>query len=94
MGIWEEYVPGNGITQPKVMRNLLSFTIIHSFLLMATMVHQAIDYNNYSIHRQQNEAKTDVKTCLNKAEPKWSLESLRMELPYAGRLRRRVEGDW
>ena len=55
---------------------------------------RAIDYNNYSIHRWQNEAKTDVKMCLNKAEPKWSLESLRMELPYAGRLRRKVEGDW
>lgn len=64
----------------------MNFTIIHSFLLMATMVHQAIDYNNYSIHRQQNEAKTDVKTCLNKAEPKWSSKSLRVESPYAGRL--------
>lgn len=94
MGIWEEYVPGNGITQPKAMRNLFNFTIIHSFLLIATMVHQAIDHNNYSIHRRQNEAETDVKTCLNQAEPKWSLESLRMEFPHTGRLWRRIEGDW
>lgn len=57
----------NGITQSEVIKTLMNFTLIGSFLLMATTVYKAEDYNNYRHTDTKTEAKTNTRSSLNKA---------------------------
>lgn len=54
VGTGEKSIPRNGITQSKVMKKPMSFTITLSFLFMAAMVYTAFDYRNDSFYRWQN----------------------------------------